>query len=912
MSQHPSNEFDPQRSNPSSPHESGETSPSHGQLPSQPSSVPGWQTVEFPNAISADASQRQALYTQSMTRKSAPSSRANSSGRSPKSGASDPKAAQSAEGLIALIQDANQRNHELMSRIAQLEEALEESRQALQLQLDGAEDADEDDQSGEISSDAAQQVSYLLNQLEFAQQANQRQEILVETLTGQLQASQERVTQLETDCQQFQQTISTQSTQIQQGDRQTHDLQTRLQRQQQYTLQFKVALEKCLEVPPPSYETDVPPVDEIQSVYHSTTIPQSVTPHIPVADIDDISPVHESGAAAETQLPESRPSAAQPVNYWGGTLRDSSKLTDSLFPKVNHIKPWSVDAPGIEPKDSAHPTGDWHVEQSTPSDTVEASSVVSPASPGLFSSKFYDTLLELAQTDLTQPVDHGRSPEPPVVSEVIDIIDNTASTSLDVSSLSDSSLSDSAVTDSTVTNSAVNERTVTDSSDGLDAMPSEDIESDHNAEITPSAQSQPESATPPEAEPTWFRWRSLMPPDLRALGDRDDASDVGAADDGSSSDSVKPSTVKHHEARLPGEPISPGTHGIGTSFDGDFLDTDSFDTDSPDPEVVQEEAQANDGSSEALANLVRATADEIARAQQASDFSGFTGFSSESPAPTSLTEVFLGSSDSEPQSGDSDLPFDLTVRGHQEAHLNEVSPDPWKTTPGSYFSEPTSSAKLASIPPFSVAANSQEKDTLLAIANRTSPNPSDDSLAPHEASPAVVETPAQPTDNLIDSAVSTMDSGSDQHDKEQPQGAIAPEAVEADASPPVPEAVTDTPASSNPSQEASLYTPANNIDAAQKRASLSSLVFSVSPSVATPDAADSSGIKHPQSVPSMAQSQSPAPIPVKPLSAGPVNTFRADGNNPNWPAPLLSPLKATDKQESKKAGAVIDLPAFLR
>jgi len=283
--------------------------PSQKSAQQQSSSVPGWQTVEFPSALSADANQRQSLYTQSMARKTASSnkktvgsvgtnpeaqseaqskyrsthrSKFNHAVRSPASHSkqsskqSDHQSAPSAEALIALIQDTNQRNHELMNRVTELEEALEQSRQALQAELDRSTDdgtsTDSESSHSEASrteasrtevnstnsgeqTDPEQQVRYLLTQLEFTQQANQRQEILVETLTGQLQSSQERVTQLEQEYQHLQQTVFTQTAQIEQWESQCHDLQARLYRQQQYTLQFKAALDKCLEVPPPSYET---------------------------------------------------------------------------------------------------------------------------------------------------------------------------------------------------------------------------------------------------------------------------------------------------------------------------------------------------------------------------------------------------------------------------------------------------------------------------------------------------------------------------------------------------------------------------------------------------------------------------------------------------------------------------------
>ncbi|HEY9641861.1 MAG TPA: hypothetical protein V6C57_15345, partial [Coleofasciculaceae cyanobacterium] len=92
------------------------------------------------------------------------------------------------------------------------------------------------------------------NQLEFAHQANQRQQILVETLTGQIESSQERVAELEREAALIQQRYNEQAQLLSQLETTNRDLQARLHRQQRYTLQFKAALEKCLEVPTPQYD----------------------------------------------------------------------------------------------------------------------------------------------------------------------------------------------------------------------------------------------------------------------------------------------------------------------------------------------------------------------------------------------------------------------------------------------------------------------------------------------------------------------------------------------------------------------------------------------------------------------------------------------------------------------------------
>lgn len=94
-----------------------------------------------------------------------------------------------------------------------------------------------------------EQVVTLFRELEHSQQIAQRQQILVETLTNQLEASQEQVAQLERECALTQQRYTHQTQLVHQTENACKDLRSRLLRQQRYTMQFKTALEKCLDVP---------------------------------------------------------------------------------------------------------------------------------------------------------------------------------------------------------------------------------------------------------------------------------------------------------------------------------------------------------------------------------------------------------------------------------------------------------------------------------------------------------------------------------------------------------------------------------------------------------------------------------------------------------------------------------------
>lgn len=172
--------------------------------------------------------------------------------------------------LVTLIQELNQCNGVLMDRVSQLEEALEYSQSALQAEVGRTQDI----QSAYNVQDwttVQEQITTLFNQLEFAHQTNQRQQILIETLTAQLENSQERAAQLEREAALIQQRYSETTQLLNKSEGTCRDLQSRLQRQQRYTLQFKAALEKCLEVPTPQYETAMAAPESAEPVATSLT-----------------------------------------------------------------------------------------------------------------------------------------------------------------------------------------------------------------------------------------------------------------------------------------------------------------------------------------------------------------------------------------------------------------------------------------------------------------------------------------------------------------------------------------------------------------------------------------------------------------------------------------------------------------
>ncbi|MDJ1176519.1 hypothetical protein [Roseofilum capinflatum] len=158
------------------------------------------------------------------------------------------------EVLEALQQEMEQALHKnglLLDRISQLENALAHSQHALQTyqERQPATEALLSQRLEEINT-LQEENKRLLRELEQSRHSSQRQQILVETLTEQLESSQTQTARLERDCAIAQQRCHEQATQLNQRDKFCIDLQTRLHRQQRYTLQFKNALDRCLELSP--------------------------------------------------------------------------------------------------------------------------------------------------------------------------------------------------------------------------------------------------------------------------------------------------------------------------------------------------------------------------------------------------------------------------------------------------------------------------------------------------------------------------------------------------------------------------------------------------------------------------------------------------------------------------------------
>ncbi|MBD2384870.1 hypothetical protein [Cylindrospermum sp. FACHB-282] len=235
--------------------------------------------------------------------------------------------------LLALNQELSTANSKLYEQVEQLKNDLTESEKVFQWQKTrfSVTESMLNQQTQELAA-AQEQIKSLFQQLETAVQTVQHQEIFIETFKGQLLISQQRLALLERECSLLQSNYSDQSVHLSQSENTCRELRTRLMRQQRQTLQFKAALEKCLDTPVPSYDT-----------------------------LDD--------------------TANHPHDIACGQSRFSRKAR-SLFPNAQPIKPWSAEPESV----SDHVDNSWG-ESSTPPPSRKNHPAPAPSSPWNWSNQ---------------------------------------------------------------------------------------------------------------------------------------------------------------------------------------------------------------------------------------------------------------------------------------------------------------------------------------------------------------------------------------------------------------------------------------------------------------------------------------------------------------------------------------------
>ncbi len=250
--------------------------------------------------------------------------------------------------LLALNQELRADNSSLYQQVEQLKTDLTESEKFLQWQKTrfSVTESMFNQQNQELAA-AQEQIQSLFQELESAVQNVQNQDLLIKTYQAQLQISQQRLALLERECTLLQSNYSEQSQQLMQSESTCRELRTRLMRQQRQTLQFKAALEKCL-------DTSVPNQD-----------------------------------IAEDSEPHSQDAANKQSTF--------SRRVKSLFPNAQPIKPWSAesesfsDYPDASTRESSPPLSKINNFVSESLSVENSSELVDLTTPLVFSSEGDDS-----------------------------------------------------------------------------------------------------------------------------------------------------------------------------------------------------------------------------------------------------------------------------------------------------------------------------------------------------------------------------------------------------------------------------------------------------------------------------------------------------------------------------------------
>ncbi|NEO76015.1 hypothetical protein [Moorena sp. SIO4G3] len=226
---------------------------------------------------------------------------------------------------FALAQKLRLDNHRLQQQVTQLQQALQEKQQELNGQAKQLREYDKLLSTKDLELNTVQdQLTRLFHTLESSHQSGQRQQILVETLSEQLQSSQDQVARLEQDYSQTQQRYNEQSHQLVQLKDTCRELRTRLYRQQQQTLQFKVALEKCLEMP--ASESSVVQQQESRSIIAQQSLLQKAQPIRPWSADPELfaeefifnstgnSPAQSQSSTEPSSVDSSQPNQIDPIS----------------------------------------------------------------------------------------------------------------------------------------------------------------------------------------------------------------------------------------------------------------------------------------------------------------------------------------------------------------------------------------------------------------------------------------------------------------------------------------------------------------------------------------------------------------------------------------------------------------------
>ena len=232
-------------------------------------------------------------------------------------------------------QELQQQNEQLLDWVGELEESLNQCQTALQFQRQRSQELEAIVAQRQKSDSSANLEAHFNRTLQESQQQVQKHKILVETLTQQLDNSKDRVTHLEQEYASLQKRFADQTQRLVQSENECRSLKTRLSRQQRYTLQFKAALERCLEVSVP-LPADFDPSDD-----GKPALPEPVT-FFPRSS--PVQPWSAPEGSEDTPLEGSWHKVTQWVDP------NLSEASDQPGEMQEHLEPTAIDLP---PSDQA-------------------------------------------------------------------------------------------------------------------------------------------------------------------------------------------------------------------------------------------------------------------------------------------------------------------------------------------------------------------------------------------------------------------------------------------------------------------------------------------------------------------------------------------------------------------------------
>lgn len=150
---------------------------------------------------------------------------------------------------LTLASKLRQQNQELIKTVVELEQALAESQHQLHQQKIRTRNAEilVGQQSQRLTKSQAQ-INQLTHELEKNQHLNQNQQLTLKSIKQQLESTQQHAGHLERECVFLQQDNNEKTQQLVFLEQQNQELRSRLHRQQRYTLQYKAALDQCLQL----------------------------------------------------------------------------------------------------------------------------------------------------------------------------------------------------------------------------------------------------------------------------------------------------------------------------------------------------------------------------------------------------------------------------------------------------------------------------------------------------------------------------------------------------------------------------------------------------------------------------------------------------------------------------------------